>query len=142
MKISNVLLLSALALLPPATHATDLVYRPLNPAFGGDPLNGSILLNNAQAQNNKKDAEAAQAGAGAAQRTALQQFADTLQRSILSRIAASVSGGLFDAAGQLVPGTVDTNDFSITIADLGGGALQITTTDKATGQSTSFLVGP
>ncbi|QIJ73153.1 curli assembly protein CsgF [Methylobacterium sp. NI91] len=30
--------------------ATDLVYRPVSPTFGGNPLNGSFLLSTAQAQ--------------------------------------------------------------------------------------------
>ena len=39
--------------------ATELIYTPVNPVFGGNPLNGPVLLNNAQAQNNKKDPDAA-----------------------------------------------------------------------------------
>ena len=32
-----------------AVQATELVYTPVNPSFGGNPLNGTWLLNNAQA---------------------------------------------------------------------------------------------
>lgn len=124
--------------------ATEIVYRPINPAFGGDPLNGPHLLNSAQAQNNFRDPNAptfgAPGGLGFGALTPLQQFNETLQRAILSRIASSVSGGLFNASGQLIPGVVDTADFRITISDLGGGILQITTLDKVTGQSASFQV--
>lgn len=35
--------------------ATELVHTPVNPAFGGNPLNGTWLLNNAQAQNDHDD---------------------------------------------------------------------------------------
>ena len=38
-----------------AAQATELVYTPVNPAFGGNPLNGTWLLNNAQAQNDYDD---------------------------------------------------------------------------------------
>jgi hypothetical protein len=31
--------------------ATELVYTPINPSFGGNPLNGQFLLGIAQAQN-------------------------------------------------------------------------------------------
>ena len=31
-----------------AVQATELVYTPVNPSFGGNPLNGTWLLNNAQ----------------------------------------------------------------------------------------------
>jgi curli production assembly/transport component CsgF len=33
----------------PAT-ASEMVYHPVNPTFGGNPLNGSFLLSTAQAQ--------------------------------------------------------------------------------------------
>lgn len=33
-----------------AVHASELVYRPINPSFGGDPLNGNWLLSQATAQ--------------------------------------------------------------------------------------------
>ncbi len=36
-------------------QATELVYTPVNPAFGGNLLNGTWLLNNAQAQNDYDD---------------------------------------------------------------------------------------
>ncbi|PSJ60810.1 curli assembly protein CsgF [Pseudaminobacter soli (ex Li et al. 2025)] len=39
-------LLGATALAP----ASELVYRPINPSFGGDPLNGNWLLSQATAQ--------------------------------------------------------------------------------------------
>jgi curli production assembly/transport component CsgF len=32
------------------TFASELVYHPVNPTFGGNPLNGSFLLSTAQAQ--------------------------------------------------------------------------------------------
>lgn len=121
--------------------ATELVYRPINPAFGGDPLNGTYLLNNANAQNKKKDPDASSAlGAAGQPQTAVEQFSSNLQRAILSRIASAVSGSLFDATGDLIPGTVETASFSITITDLGSGVLQIATLDKVTGQSTVFEI--
>jgi curli production assembly/transport component CsgF len=42
--------------------------------------------------------------------------------------------------GQLIPGVVETTDFSIAITNLSSGMLQIVTTDKTTGQSTQFQV--
>jgi len=132
--------LSTLAwLLPGPACAGPIVYQPVNPAFGGNPLNGTFLLNEAQLQNSYKDPNAASANA-AAQKTPLQQFQDSLERAILNRIAQAVTGGIVDSQGHLIPGTIQTADFTITIVDLGGGILQITTTDKSTGQSTVFEV--
>ncbi len=33
-----------------AASASELVYKPINPSFGGDPLNGNWLLSQATAQ--------------------------------------------------------------------------------------------
>lgn len=120
-------------------NATEIVYRPVNPAFGGDPLNGSVLLNSANAQNRTVDPSAV-SSSSSTQKSALQQFSDSLQRSILSRISSTVSSSVFDSAGKLIPGTVETADFRIGIVDIGGGNLRIDTTDKVTGESASFQV--
>lgn len=134
------LALSALAwLLAGTAFAGPIVYQPINPAFGGNPLNGTFLLNEAQLQNPYKDPSAASANA-AGQKTPLQQFQDSLERAILNRIAQAVTGGIVDSQGNLIPGVIQTADFTISIVDLGGGILQITTTDKTTGQSTVFEV--
>jgi curli production assembly/transport component CsgF len=50
----QLLAISAIAIsaahLPASAFATDMVYHPVIPAFGGNPLNGSALLATAQAQ--------------------------------------------------------------------------------------------
>lgn len=120
-----------------AASATELVYTPVNPNFGGNPLNGSTLLSAAQAQNKSKDPDADQQS----KQSALAQFSDSLQRAVLGRLASALTSNIIGPNGQLVPGTVETSDFIITITDTGGGSLKITTTDKVTGESTSFEVG-
>lgn len=135
---SGALAAAILALASHGAGATDLVYVPVNPAFGGNPVNGSVLLNAASATN-KHQAPAAPTPAGAAQQTPLEQFNSLLERSILNQLAAGAASKI-SVGGKLVPGSVDTANFSITIADLGGGMLQVTTTDKTTGAVTSFQV--
>ncbi len=123
--------------------ASELVYFPLNPSFGGSPLNGPVLLNAAQAQNKYTDPaadEAAAARLAVTAKTPLQQFNEMLERSILNRLASNASAGLMGEGGNLQPGTVETGNFIINIVDLGGGMLRITTTDKANGTSSSFEV--
>lgn len=120
--------------------ATELVYVPVNPMFGGSPINGSVLLNSAQTTNKHKD-PSAQSASALLQKTPLQQFNDMLERSILSQLASAASSKISGPGGTLVPGTVETGNFRITISDLGGGLLLVTTTDKNTGASTSFQVG-
>lgn len=129
--------LALLALLPATALATELIYYPTHPAFGGNPMNGSALLNEANAQNTYKDPDAPRPPAP---KSSLQQFSDKLQNSVLNRIANSVTQSLYDAEGNLQPGTIETTDFSITISDPGDGTLLITTVDKTTGASTSFEI--
>ena len=122
-----------------ACRAGGLVYTPINPAFGGNPNNGVFLLNEAAAQNSKTNPNATSPN-GFQQLSPLQQFNQSLQSAILNRIASAITGGVVDSNGKLIPGTIQTTSFTITILDLGNGMVQITTIDKATGQSTQFQV--
>lgn len=117
--------------------ATDLVYVPTNPSFGGNPINGSVMMNSALSTN--KHTAPASSSQSALNQTPLQQFNSMLERSILSQLASGAAAKI-STGGKLIPGTVETANFTITIIDLGGGLLQITTTDKATGTSTSFQI--
>ncbi len=125
-----------IGLIPLAAGATELVYTPVNPSFGGSPLNGQPLLNSAQATNKHKEPVTP-----LSQKTSLQQFNEMLERSVLSQLASAATSNVLGPAGKLTPGTVETGNFRIVITDLGGGILQITTIDKVTGASTSFQVG-
>lgn len=110
-------------------QATELVYVPVNPNFGGSPLNGATLLNQAQAQNKTKDPEQA-----SGKQTPLEQFNDSLQRAVLGRLAAAATSNVVGSDGTLKPGTVETNDLLISVIDLGGGSYRIITLEKTTGR--------
>lgn len=112
--------------------ASELVYQPVNPSFGGNALNGTYLLNSANAQNDIKDPDLDTSG--------LEDFNDSLQRSILSRLTSALSGRLVDSDGNFVPGIVETGDFIIEITDIGDGEIRVTTTERSTGESTTFIV--
>jgi len=131
--------LLACALLAPA-QATELVYTPVNPSFGGSPLNGQWLLNSAQITNKHTDPDAQDLGSAFEQRTPFQDFNDQLERSVLSRLASAASSQFVDSNGKFVPGTFETGSFTVSVVDVGGGALTITTTDRITGASTTFRV--
>ncbi|OUS26858.1 hypothetical protein A9Q99_16720 [Gammaproteobacteria bacterium 45_16_T64] len=120
------------------THGSEMVYVPVNPSFGGNPMNGTMLLNNAQAQNTFKDPDAESldldSGSG------IDDFNDSLQRSLLSRLTSTLSGSIVDDEGNLIPGSLETSDFIVDIVDQGDGTISVTTTDKATGGTTTFIV--
>jgi curli production assembly/transport component CsgF len=120
-----------------SANASELAYVPNNPSFGGNPLNGPVLLNQAQAQNHFTEKSSSSSASG---QTALTQFNSMLQSAILSRVSSAVTSSIVGANGQLVPGIVETTDFRIAITNLQGGLLQIVTTDKNTGQTTQFQV--
>ena len=124
------LLAISLLLSTAAVQATDLVYTPTNPSFGGNPINASGLLAVAQAQNGFK----------AATNSPLQNFNNSLQQAILSRLTTQSLATLFGKSSTLVPGTYDTSAYTITITDGGDGSLTIATRDKSTGAVVSFQV--
>lgn len=127
-----------LAGLGSVVQASELAYVPNNPSFGGNPLNGPVLLNQATAQN--KFTEKSSSSSSLSGQTALTQFNSMLQSAILSRVSSAVTSSIVGTNGQLVPGVVETTDFSISITNLQAGILQIVTTDKNTGQQTQFQV--
>ena len=118
--------------------ASDLVYVPVNPNFGGAPNNAPGLLAAASATN--KHGLQSGLGGSSLNQTPLQQFNQTLERMVLSQLASSATSKLLGQDGKLIPGTFSTENFVITVTDLGGGILRVTTTE-ATGVVTSFEVG-
>ncbi|MDY7574740.1 curli assembly protein CsgF [Actimicrobium sp. CCI2.3] len=110
--------------------ATELVYTPVNPSFGGNPNNAPGLLAAAQAQNGFK----------APTNSPLQNFNNTLQSAILNRLSTDAVNTLFGRSNPLTPGTYDTASYTINIADTGGGNLTIQTTDKSSGATAIFTV--
>lgn len=127
-----------LALCAAAAQAGPLVYTPVNPTFGGSPLNSSHLLNRAQSQDTHTDPNAAAPYNPLSSQSQLEQFNNALQQAVLSRVSAAVSSSIIGPNGQLIPGQVETANFLITISDMGGGRIRIVTTDKLSNASTSF----
>lgn len=128
-----------LALWAGGAGASDLVYVPVNPNFGGAPNNAPGLLAAASATN--KHGLQSGLGGSSLNQTPLQQFNQTLERMVLSQLASSATSKLLGQDGKLIPGTFSTENFVITVTDLGDGILRVTTTEKATGVVTSFEVG-
>lgn len=127
------------AISPPGA-ATELVHHFENPSFGGSPLNGPVLLNQATAQNKLKD-PAAVKFSPPSPKTPIQQFSDSLQSSILSQVTRSTSQNIFDKNGNILLGTnLEFNGFSITVSDTPvNGTVSIDITD---GISNTNLIVP
>ncbi|MGF6393803.1 curli assembly protein CsgF [Pseudomonas plecoglossicida] len=108
-----------------AAQATELVYTPVNPAFGGNPLNGTWLLNNAQAQNDYDDPDLKDRSSSLTGTTALERFSNQLESRMLSQLLDNISNGQ--------TGSMATDSFLIDVLD-DSGALSIRVTDRATGE--------
>ncbi|HGM5578978.1 curli assembly protein CsgF [Pseudomonas wayambapalatensis] len=106
-------------------QATELVYTPVNPAFGGNPLNGTWLLNNAQAQNDHEDPSLKSRSSAFSGTTALERFSNQLESRLLSQLLDNINNG---RAGSLA-----TDSFLVDVID-DSGALSIRVTDRATGE--------
>jgi curli production assembly/transport component CsgF len=119
----------ALTMVGPASAGT-LVYQPTNPSFGGNPNNGALLLNLANAQNiplaNQTAAQTAAAaaggaGGGAGSSAALtpgQIFAQQLQSQLLSSFANQITQAIFGANAQQ-SGNFSFGSTSINFAKVG-----------------------
>ncbi|GAB2899296.1 curli assembly protein CsgF [Microbulbifer echini] len=126
MKYVNLLIIFALSC---TAFATELIYTPVNPSFGGNPLNGNYLLNNASAQNGKKDPKAGKSPYSDS--SSLDRFTDTLESRLLSQLLTDVGNGN--------DGTLVTDDFIVNILDVDG-TLTITITDAVTGELSEIVV--
>ncbi|GAA78151.1 curli production assembly/transport component CsgF [Pseudoalteromonas sp. BSi20495] len=67
--------------------ATEIIYTPINPSFGGNPLNANMLLSKAQAQNKHK--------APVIEKSYTEQFQDSLERTYLNRMVREITDMAF-----------------------------------------------
>ncbi|TKB03036.1 curli production assembly protein CsgF [Alteromonas portus] len=65
------------------TQATELVYEPINPSFGGNPLNGSFLLSKANSQNAHT--------ASLSERSYDERLQESLERAYINRIVREIT---------------------------------------------------
>jgi len=110
--------------------ATELVYTPVNPSFGGSPLNGAWLLGNAQAQNDTKDPDAIDRSSLTGT-SALDRFTSQLE----SRLLSDLLNKMDDPNG----GSLITDDFIVNVVNLDGN-LTVEITDRLTGEISEIIV--
>ncbi len=120
-------------LLSTGASATELVYTPVNPSFGGSPLNGAWLLGNAQAQNSKKDPDAIDRSSLLESQSALDRFTSQLESRLLGDLLADVR--------DQKTGSLTTDDFVIRVYNGDDGVLIVEITDRLTGEMSEIIVG-
>lgn len=116
---------------PLQAGATEMVYAPINPSFGGHPNNAPGLMSIAQAQNGFKAPIA----------TPLETFNLNLQRAIMSRLTSQAMIAIFGTDTTVVSKSYDTGAYTIAMnEDTTTNTLTITTTDKTSGAVASFEI--
>ncbi|HKY82145.1 MAG TPA: curli assembly protein CsgF [Sphingobium sp.] len=112
--------------------ASDLVYTPNNPSFGGNPFNSTHLLGVANAINKYKDPTATTSSDPAA------QFLRTLQSRLLSTLATQITDVIFGENAQ-ESGLIKFGDQEISFVR-GVDSVTLTISDLASGSVSEIVV--
>ncbi len=126
--LSGVVCLVAPMLGADVAKASEVVYTPINPTFGGNPLNASQLQFYATAQKPSPPAATTQS----TQQSSTQQFLQMLQSQLYASLASSVSTAITGQSSQ-ASGTIRLNTMTISWYTASDGK-HITITDSSTGQ--------
>ena len=108
------------------SQATELIYTPVNPSFGGNPLNGNFLLQKAQSQN-KHTAESAGL-------SFVDKFRDALERNIINSLTRRI------ADGELVEGVYNTGEFLVEVVTDTDGSVIVNITNLDSGEVTIITI--
>ena len=125
--------------------SSDLVYAPINPSFGGNPLNSSHLLAIAGAQKTatafdapKQSTSPTGAPGGSNSQNNVDQFISQLEGRLLSSLAGQVTDAIFGENPQ-DHGTI-TFGSTIVVFDRNSSTIDLTITDTTTGEVTLISV--
>ena len=129
----RICLLAFFILLPIIGFSQQLVYKPVNPNFGGDTFNYQFLLSSAQAQNSFTDPNDNNDN----DQTELERLNDDLNSQLLSQISRSIFTSEF--GDELTEGTFNFGNLSLEVIESGNG-LVINILDTTTGEQTQVIV--
>lgn len=115
--------------------ASELVYTPINPSFGGSSFNASWLMSQAESQNTFKDPSAQSYSSSS---DPLENFEESLNRQILSRLASQIVREAF-GENTLDEGHYEIGEYIIDVTP-GDGGININITDHSTGNETTVIV--
>jgi len=120
--------------LPFFVSAQNLVYKPMNPFFGGDTFNYQQMLAEANAQNDFQDSQST----GFNQQTDIENFTASLNRQLLN----SISQNLFQQQFGDQSLTVGTFVFGSLVVDIqpASNGLSVNILDTTTGEQTQIII--
>lgn len=117
------------------TNAQQFVYKPINPAFGGETFNYQWLQSSASAQN-QFDNTSSSRNSGAL--GSLNSFTDNLNRQLLNEISRKLMGDQF-GDGDLKPGTYVFGSMYLEVIQTAQGLL-INILNTSTGEQSEILI--
>lgn len=129
---SSIIALGAALLTSSAAMASELVYTPVNPSFGGNPFNSAHLMGIATSINDYKDPNAVDNSDPA------KQFLRTLQSRLLSTVASQITDVIF-GEGASESGIIRFGDQEIAFVR-GIDSVTLTITNYADGSVTEIVV--
>lgn len=113
--------------------AQQFVYKPVNPAFGGDTFNYNWLLSSAVAQNQFKDNSL-----GLGTTSTLDSFTESLNRQLLSQLSQKLFGDQF-GAGNLKPGNYTFGSMYIQVTQSDKGLI-VRILNTTTGEQSEIII--
>ncbi len=117
--------------------AQQFVYTPINPNFGGYYYNGSWMLAEAQAQNNKT-APGSSSSSSLYSSDPLQNFQQSLNQQILSQLSQKIISSAFGESA-LTKGHYQLGNYVIDINPSSDG-LHVNIQDNSNGGQTTVVV--
>ena len=115
-----------------SASAQSLIYRPINPSFGGDTFNYNWLLSSAQVQDKTKDPTLSKTGI-TKEASALEDFTTGLNRQLLSTLSRQLFSNQFGEEG-IKEGTYQYGDFVVDVSP-GSEGLVVKITDGKGGET-------
>jgi len=134
MKNVKIILFFALLTFPFLMQSQQIVYKPVNPAFGGDTFNYQWLLSSAESQNKFTEDN----GLGFEQQTELERFTETLNRQLLNSLSQDLFTQEF-GEDSLAVGTYVFGSLVVDITPTVDG-LAINILDTSTGDQTQIII--
>lgn len=117
-----------------SSFASDLVFQFTNPSFGGNPLYGAYLLQQAQIQDKFKESKAK----ALPKKSLLEQFQESLARQVMYQIAYRIVRQAFGEE-ELQAGSYQIGTFVINVAPMSG-KIVVQIIDTSTGGETVIEV--
>lgn len=132
--LANVLFFVMLFFTPGKSFGQDFVYQPVNPAFGGSPINYSWMLSSANAQNPYQGDTGFDFG-----RDPLENFERRIQRQILSSLVRDIIDERFGNVDLSQQSSYQFGNFSIDIFP-GPSGINIVIVNTANGERTTVTI--